>query len=112
MGFSLIMRQLTAGTPLGATYFPDVGQGMMSLLLRGTMPDNAEFVETASAENVVFSFIVLFYIFASVILLLNMLIGILCEVVSVTSAVETEQLLVTGVKRKLQDLLGKYGVDE
>merc|ERR1712096_144676 len=42
---------------------------------------------------------------------MNMLVGVLCEVVSVVSAVEKEQITVTHVKNKLQSMFDRTLVD-
>merc|ERR1712217_491021 len=42
---------------------------------------------------------------------MNMLVGILCEVVSVVSSVEKEELLINYVKGALKDMMTKCGVD-
>merc|ERR1712050_212633 len=42
---------------------------------------------------------------------MNMLVGILCEVVSVVSAVEKEEVLINYVKGELQDMIQAAGLD-
>lgn len=109
--FSILFKQLTFGTPLGDQYFKSIPDAMSSLLLRGTLPDLADIVEDAGAQSYFLAFLLLIFILLVSLTVMNMLIGVLCEVVSVVAAVEREQMHVTVVKTNMQRVLTKTGID-
>ena len=71
---------------------------MSTLLLRGTLPDMADLVEDVGRVNIIYAAFMLFFILLASLTVLNMLVGVLCEVVSVVSAVEKESMTVQFVK--------------
>lgn len=85
---------------------------MSTLLLEGTLPDLADLVRTMGDSNWVFAFIMLFFILLSSLTVMNMLVGVLVEVVSVVSAVEKEQMTMQHVKDMLLGMLENTGIDE
>eukprot|EP00928_Gymnodinium_smaydae_P082720 TRINITY_DN66011_c0_g1_i1.p1 TRINITY_DN66011_c0_g1~~TRINITY_DN66011_c0_g1_i1.p1 ORF type:complete len:625 (-),score=83.43 TRINITY_DN66011_c0_g1_i1:257-2086(-) len=104
--FAICLVQLTEPYPtLKATYFNSVPEAMSSLLLRGILPDMADFVEGVGLESYILSFMLLVFILLSSLTVLNMLVGVLCEVVSVVSAVEKEQMTVRFVKNRMLELV-------
>merc|ERR1711920_1064797 len=62
-------------------------------------------------ESIAFRFLLLLYILIASWVVMNMLVGILCEVVSVVSSVEKEELLINYVKGALKDMMEKCGMD-
>lgn len=109
--FGIMFVQLLKGTPNGDNYFPTVPDAMNSLLLDGTLPDQAQIINDVGDEGWVYRFLVLFYILLASLTVMNMLVGVLCEVVSVVSAVEKESLLVNYVKGTLLHMLQTSGLD-
>jgi len=108
--FSVAFRQLTDGTSIGKTYFASVPRGMKSLLLYGTVPDMADFVDNVGNEHVLLAALLLLFILLGSLTVMNMLVGVLVEVVSVVSAVEKEELKVNYVKTQLFRMLKKCGL--
>lgn len=109
IAFTQLLKDRTDGLDDGFTTVPFA---MHTLLLHGTLGDQM----TATVEQlgqVSGSLIVLFYLFVliSALTVLNMLIGVLCEVVNAVAATEREELTVTYVKSKLQETLIKGGLD-
>merc|ERR1712032_365695 len=90
---------------IGEVYFKTVPEGMVSLLLRATLPDFAAMVYDFGDEHIFYAAMLLFFIFLASLLVMNMLVGVLVEVVSVVSSVEKEQLQVSWVKAKLADMI-------
>merc|ERR1719446_693203 len=84
---------------------------MSTLLLRGTLPDLADLVEDVGQVNLAYSGLLLFFILLSSLTVMNMLVGVLVEVVSVVSSVEKESLTVMFVKTKLLGMLQSSGID-
>merc|ERR1712157_505449 len=101
MGF----KQLSSGTELGERRFYSVLKSMQTLLLDATLPDLAGIVSEAGDENVGFSLLLMAFILLGTLTVMNMLVGVLVEVVKVVSVVEHEELLVDFVKTKLKTLL-------
>lgn len=109
--FAIAFVQLMKGTEAGDEYFGSVPQAMNSLLLQGVLPDQADIVEGAGSGHWIFKVIILIYILLSSLTVMNMLVGVLCEVVSVVSSVEKESLLVNHVKGTLLHMLQDSGID-
>merc|ERR1719149_537835 len=82
---------------------------MSSLLLHGVLPDLAIFVEDLADEHWSFALISMFFIFISLLTVMNMLVGVLCEVVNVVSSVEKEHMSILFVKMQLLQLLELSG---
>jgi hypothetical protein len=78
---------------------------MTTLLLRGTLPDVADFVYEVSEDSLLFGMFLCFFILFASLTVMNMLVGVLCEVVTCVSSVEKEQLVVNFVQAQLSKLL-------
>merc|ERR1712217_894038 len=86
--FAIAFTQVMENTDPGDKYFKTVGDAMQSLLLIGTMPDQHDTAMELGEANIMFRFLLLLYILIASWVVMNMLVGILCEVVSVVSSVE------------------------
>merc|ERR1719453_844610 len=71
-------------------YFPTVSQSMTCLFLRGAFPDVADMAEEIGGENLALGGFLIMYLLLGSITIMNMLVGILVEVVSVVANVEKE----------------------
>jgi len=109
--FGVAFTQLSEDTSLEKKYFDTVPDAMNSLLLMGVLPDLAEFVNGVGKEHVAFGILLLFFILLSSLTVMNMLVGVLVEVVSVVSSVEKEQMTVQFVKTMIQSMLENSGLD-
>lgn len=109
--FAIAFTQLLEGTEVGESWFNSVPKSMNTLLLKGTMADQEAVVEYVSTQHVFFRFFMLLYILLASLTVMNMLVGILCEVVSVVSTVEKEELLINYVKSALQEMITKAELD-
>eukprot|EP00927_Polykrikos_kofoidii_P046764 TRINITY_DN40904_c0_g1_i1.p1 TRINITY_DN40904_c0_g1~~TRINITY_DN40904_c0_g1_i1.p1 ORF type:complete len:797 (-),score=159.98 TRINITY_DN40904_c0_g1_i1:221-2464(-) len=112
--FAIAFTQLTAKTGLGQNYFNSVLESMMFLLIHGTLLLSADYkiAEINLAENgILLNFLFLFFILSTAILLMNMLIGVLCEMVSVVAATEKEEMLVSFVNMKLTKVMALIDSD-
>lgn len=114
--FGIAFKQLSSGTEAGRRFFDSLPNAMHSLLLNGTLLDNlSDIVSTLrrDASDGHFHLLILFYFYVllSSLLLMNMLIGVLCEVVSAVSQTEREQNMIIEVKDKLRHIM-LLGVDE
>merc|ERR1719440_2731180 len=109
--FGIAFVHLTKDKEQGEVYFPTVGRAMNSLLLDGTLPDQAPLVTDVGKEGWVYRIVILFYILFTSLTVMNMLVGVLCEVVSVVSSVEKESMLIGYVKGTLMNMLEGAGLD-
>jgi len=110
--FAIFFTELTDTTDLGDKRFRTVMYGMKTLLLYATLPDLADIVEEAGDEHFFFALLMMVYILLATLTVMNMLIGVLVEVVSVVSAVEIEELSCVDVKLKLQSIYGVVDLDQ
>eukprot|EP00929_Paragymnodinium_shiwhaense_P073086 TRINITY_DN37152_c0_g1_i1.p1 TRINITY_DN37152_c0_g1~~TRINITY_DN37152_c0_g1_i1.p1 ORF type:complete len:885 (+),score=229.80 TRINITY_DN37152_c0_g1_i1:215-2869(+) len=116
--FGIAFTQLTAKTQLGLTYFAKVPNSMYFLLIHGTLLLSTDYKVmeiAAESEAIVSPFVLntiyMFFILLTAILLMNMLIGVLCEMVSVVAAAEKEQLLGNYVGSKVHQVMALIDED-
>lgn len=109
--FAVAFRQLTDDQEIGAKYFKSVPDSMKSLLLYGVLPDQAEIVTNIGDSHVILGILSLIFILLASLTVMNMLVGVLVEVVSVVSSVEKEELKVNFVKSRLRWMLINTGLD-
>merc|ERR1712217_464501 len=105
------MCQLSVGTKFGSKYFPSVSESMCTLLLDGTFLDSTGTILAAiRKESIICTIMFMLLTVCASLVLLNMLVGVLCEVVSAVAATETESLAVAYVKDQVRIILAD--VDE
>jgi len=110
--FSIAFTQLAQGTVMGSVYFPTVQHAMYSLLIYGTFLDDiAPFCDAVGAESIACLTLVFIFSILSACTVLNLLIGVLCEVVSQVAQNEKEDQLVRSVNVKLQTLLQSLDIN-
>lgn len=100
--FAIGFRQITVDSDIGDEYFSSVPHSMSSLLLGANLPDVQHFVETVGRSNFFFGILLMIFICVCTITLFNMLTGVLVEVVTVTAAVEREQMAIIYVKNMME----------
>jgi len=110
--FAIAFRQLTDGSPVGVLYFRGMVTAMHTLLIDGTFLDSAgSVVKELEKESI--AYVVMFYVFVllSALTVMNMLIGVLCEVVTAVASAEREQITVGVVKDGFMDIIAQGGLD-
>jgi len=80
-----------------------VPTAMMTLVLGGLIPDMAPTTYAFAKENLLFAAMFLIFVFLGAITIMNMLIGVLVQVVGVVATVEAETNQLTEVKNVLLD---------
>jgi len=101
--FAITFTQLTDGQ---IHYFVDVPNSMNTLLLHGCfLEDLPDVVNESGAVNPFFGVLLVCFVLLASMTVMNMLVGVLVEVVSVVAAVEKETLQVNFVRSKLQSTL-------
>jgi len=103
--FAIAFTQLTVDTEVGDVYFANVALSMYSLLIHATFLDDlAGFMNDLRGE--MWPLLILAFIFISLAALtvMNMLIGVLCEVVTAVAATENEERVASEVQEKLSGI--------
>lgn len=90
--FAIAFKSFTEGTTLHADYFNTVPKACLSLLLHGALPDHASFFDEVFAIDGALGMLVLVFIFTASLTVLNLLVGVLVEVVGVVAAAEKDEL--------------------
>jgi len=109
-GFAIAITQLAAGSAVGTNYFATVPDTMYVLLMRGTLLDNVEELMTElKREHLFVALLFLLFILIAALTVMNMLIGVLCEVVGAVAAVEKEEMAIGFVKERLRGIV--WGMD-
>uniref|UniRef100_A0A7S2VL55 EF-hand domain-containing protein n=1 Tax=Zooxanthella nutricula TaxID=1333877 RepID=A0A7S2VL55_9DINO len=113
--FGIAFTQLVGDSvkdPEGNALFATVHQSMHTLLLDGTLMDGTGTVVQVLAEQSPV-YVIMFYLFIllAALTVMNMLIGVLCEVVSAVAATEKETLMVAFVKGKVKQVMEEGGLD-
>eukprot|EP00930_Biecheleria_cincta_P087636 TRINITY_DN76866_c0_g1_i1.p1 TRINITY_DN76866_c0_g1~~TRINITY_DN76866_c0_g1_i1.p1 ORF type:complete len:717 (+),score=148.80 TRINITY_DN76866_c0_g1_i1:89-2239(+) len=110
--FAIICMQLSRDTPLEGRYFPRFHEAMFNLLFEAVLPDLNIFMQNIVDESWLFGFVMMAFILLGHITVMNMLVGVLVEVIKTVSEVEREQLEVGTVKRTFHDMITKMNLDE
>jgi voltage-gated sodium channel len=111
--FAILLTQLTADPAMtvlnsenGENYFKTIPESMYTLLIYGTFLDNlAAVMEDIRQVSFILATIFLIFIALSALMVMNMLIGVLCEVVSAVAATEKEQMRVEFVRTKMEKIV-------
>ena len=76
------------------------------------MDNIGQLVAALGDESMIFPVVFYTFVLISALTVMNMLIGILCEVVSAVTTTEREELTVTYVKASLREILRQGGLDQ
>merc|ERR1719203_1008327 len=99
--FGVAFRQLAKDTEFGEKYFENIFVSMFTLLMKGTLPDMAGIVYEAGDQHFAYAALLLLYIFVAFLTILNLLVGVIVQVVGVVAQVESEGMVVKDVRRRL-----------
>eukprot|EP00931_Biecheleriopsis_adriatica_P115140 TRINITY_DN90977_c0_g1_i1.p1 TRINITY_DN90977_c0_g1~~TRINITY_DN90977_c0_g1_i1.p1 ORF type:complete len:634 (+),score=153.24 TRINITY_DN90977_c0_g1_i1:268-1902(+) len=109
--FAIAMTQTLKETSIGDEYFKTVGMSIHSLTMHGTFLDAVSDIMGALLQESVIGFVIMYiFVIISAITIMNMLIGVLCEVITAVSDAETEALRVAWMTETLKTALD--GADE
>eukprot|EP00448_Togula_jolla_P033853 CAMPEP_0170620520 /NCGR_PEP_ID=MMETSP0224-20130122/28103_1 /TAXON_ID=285029 /ORGANISM="Togula jolla, Strain CCCM 725" /LENGTH=322 /DNA_ID=CAMNT_0010946701 /DNA_START=275 /DNA_END=1240 /DNA_ORIENTATION=- len=103
--FAIVFRQLTDETELGSIHFPSIPGSCYSLLIEGMMPDNAAMMGELGDDSWVLGTVFFFFIFLAALTIMNMLIGILCDVVQRVSESEKDRSELEDMTMKISEML-------
>jgi len=105
--FAIAFTQLTSGAEAGETYFANVALSMYSLLIHATFGDDlSDFAGALKTADLwpCLALAIVFICLASL-TMMNMLVGVLCEVVSAVAASEKEESLSMKVIETMKKVL-------
>merc|ERR1719198_2804785 len=99
-------RMLAMDTYWGVEHFPNVFEGMGTLLLKGSLSRGIDVLDQAGQNEDTLYLAALFFTFVllSNLTLLNMLVGVLCQVVMAVAEVEKEKRESETIKEKVATL--------
>lgn len=110
--FAIAFTQLSEGTEMKKDFFEHVALSMYSLLIYATFLDDLSyFCDSVRAESPVCMVLVLVFITLACLTLMNMLVGVLCQVVDGVAQQEREERLTSSVKEKLQSIVDRLDTD-
>jgi hypothetical protein len=89
--FAVIFTQSLDGTELGKEYFDSVFGSMYTLLLEGILPDHKTHTNLLTDELWFYSLTFLFFVAIAAFMFINLLIGIICEVIGTAAQVYQTQ---------------------
>jgi len=108
--FGIILRQLSDGTDMGEEFFKSVPHAMVTLLIYGTLLDNVGDTAGAISDESWVCWVIFFvFLVISALTLMNMLIGVLCEMVTSVSEAENEAMTAQFMREKMHDIM--YSID-
>lgn len=106
--FGILFKQLTEDSEIGNEFFGSVPAAMHTLLVHGTFLDDlADLIFPITEANLFWTLIFYVYVLFSALTVMNMLIGVLCEVVTAVAATEKEALNCAWVKDKMERIFDK-----
>jgi hypothetical protein len=104
--FAIVLAQVAEGYEFREMYFSSVAHAMYSLIIYGGFVDDlAAFCDPIKAESTICLMIVTVYVVLSNVTLMNMLIGVLCEVIEGVANEEREGMMVEKVYNKFGDIV-------
>lgn len=110
--FAIAFTQLTTETRVGDKYFRTVPDSMFTLLIYGTLLDNiGVMAKELGGDSLLIAGVFFVFVLIAALTVMNMLIGVLCEVVNAVAATEKEEMLVTYVNRKLHQVVSLLDED-
>lgn len=112
--FGIAFTQLAVGTPtIGEVFFANVAHSMYSLLIYATLLDNmADFLDALRYEFWPLLALALIFIALAALTVMNMLIGVLCEVVSAVADTERDIRDTEIVKEKMHGIISSLDSNE
>eukprot|EP00928_Gymnodinium_smaydae_P024559 TRINITY_DN19838_c1_g1_i3.p1 TRINITY_DN19838_c1_g1~~TRINITY_DN19838_c1_g1_i3.p1 ORF type:complete len:744 (-),score=74.80 TRINITY_DN19838_c1_g1_i3:95-2326(-) len=110
--FAIAVTQMSEGTESGGSYFSSVLHSMYTLLIYATLLDSiGKLLSEVSHDSQAVAAVILVFVFVAAFTVMNMLIGVLCEVVSADAAVEREGMAVNNVNDKLKCVMDGIDAD-
>jgi uncharacterized membrane protein (GlpM family) len=111
--FAIAMVQLSSETEMGDEFFRSVPLAMYSLIIYGTFLDDLSyFADRVKAESTVCLVLGSIFVILASLTVMNMLIGVLCEVISAVAEEEREGMMVEKVHEKFGSIIKALDTNE
>merc|ERR1719387_1345270 len=104
-GFAIAFRQLTDDTEMGKASYSSVPGAAYTLIIESMLPDNGDMMTELGEQEWYLGVLFFVYIFLAALTIMNMLIGVLCDVVSGVSDSEKEELELDKLSERLLAVL-------
>jgi hypothetical protein len=106
--FAIALTQLAEGTEFGEEFLQGVALSMYTLIIYGTFCDDLSVLADAVKEesSVCLAIIALYIVLASM-TIMNMLIGVLCEVISAVAMEEKETISIDKVNEAFTEIMNR-----
>jgi len=101
--FAIFFTVMLSGTPVGLGCFDNVPEAMNYLFVNGIFGNQVGLINQVSKAHWTFKVAILIYIFLAYFTVLNMLVGVMVDVIAKVSKKNQEDALRDEVKRKLMD---------
>jgi len=105
--FAIALVQLTKESEVGGAHFDSVPSAMYTLLVEGIIPDQGTMLETLGGEKWYAGLIFIVFVVLATFTMINMLIGILCEVACRVAATEKEKMDIDLLRSKLLSIISE-----
>merc|ERR1719191_498244 len=110
--FAIVFKVQLGNTPEVAHMFRTIPSSMWTLFLTGTLLDDiTRVLEQIQDASAVMCVVFLFFVVVAAIMMMNMLIGVLCEVIAAVAATEKHKLVVDFVRERLLTVLEDTDAD-
>jgi len=109
--FAISLTQLSKDTELEATYFRSVPDAMHSLLVAAAMPDLETMMKSVLDVGFFYWLLLLIFMACASIAIMNLMIGVLVEIVKVTSDAERESMDICMLRDHLLECLASLKED-
>jgi len=112
--FAIAFTQLAVGTPtIGDDYFANIAHSMYSLIIYATLLDDlVAFTDALRFESPMMLVLALIYIALAALTVMNMLIGVLCEVISAVADNERQSIMQEQLSEKMREVCGNMDKDK
>jgi len=110
--YAVAFRQMSKESEIGERYFQTVPKAMNNLLLQGMLPLYAPIVNDVSRANAFFWPAMMTFILLASVTVMNMLVGVLVEVVRTVADREREAMTVVHVTGELRDVMQAFHDEE
>jgi len=108
---AIAFAQLAENSAAGDEIFPNVPETLLFLLLQVSMPDQSGVIYEIRESSPVVAFGFTLYTTVAFLTVMNMMVGVLVDVVTVVAAVEKEEISVKFVRQKMTEVLFDCGID-
>lgn len=106
--FAIALVTTTEDSDVGAQLFSDVPNAIYTLTRDGILPDNAPILHAFEEEGWLPTLVILLFINTATFAILNMLVGILCEVAIRVSKVYGDKMQIELIKSQLTDIYTQH----